>query len=158
APTDPPVEEGPAGGFSMDDEYDEGYSEPNLERPMNAPTVQLPTPGVYAQPAEVTLFVNKQPVLQHAIETDETLIGRQDVRSDVYPDIDLSAYDPEGFISRKHAYIYRQNKNYTLYAVSNGGVQVNTTLLELGDREALRDGDVIVLAGFLAFKFRLPEH
>ena len=117
------------------------------------PAVVLPKPGTYAEPASVTLYYQKQPVLTHDIETDETLIGRKDIRADIYPDIDLSQYDPESFVSRKHAYIYRQNKNYTLYAISNGGVQLNSDLLELGDRRQLSDGDVIVIAGFLAFKF-----
>jgi hypothetical protein len=117
------------------------------------PAVVLPKPGTYAEPASVTLYYQKQPVLTHDIETDETLIGRKDIRADIYPDIDLSQYDPESFVSRKHAYIYRQNKNYTLYAISNGGVQLNSDLLELGDKRQLSDGDVIVIAGFLAFKF-----
>lgn len=117
------------------------------------PAVVLPKPGTYEKPASVTLYYQKQPVLTHDIETDETLIGRKDIRADIYPDIDLSQYDAESFVSRKHAYIYRQNKNYTLYAISNGGVQLNSDLLELGDRRQLSDGDVIVIAGFLAFKF-----
>lgn len=122
-----------------------------------APAPTLPQPGTFAEPATLTLYVNRQPVHTHNINTDETLIGRKDIRSDVYPDIDLTEHDPEVFVSRKHAYIYRQNKNYTLYAISNGGVQLNSDLLQLGDRKALKDGDVIVIAGFLAFKFKLPE-
>ena len=59
-------------------------------------------------------------------------------------------FDPEAVISRKHAYVYRQNKNYTLYVVSNAGTQVNSDLLDIGDRRKLSDGDVIVLAGKMA--------
>ena len=120
------------------------------------PEVQLPTPGPYAKPATLTLYHQRQPVLEVEIDTDETLIGRQDIRADIHPDIDLTQWDPETFVSRKHAYVYRQNKNYTLYAVSNGGLQLNSDMLELGDRRPLKHGDVVVVAGILAFKFALP--
>ena len=59
-------------------------------------------------------------------------------------------------VSRKHAYVYRQNKVYTLYAISNGGLQLNSDLLELGERRELKSGDVIVVAGIIAIKFQIP--
>jgi hypothetical protein len=121
------------------------------------PAVELPTPGTFEAPATITLYVNREPVHTYDIDSDETLIGRRDVRADIEPDLDLTPWDEQGYVSRKHCYIYRQNKNYTIYAVSNGGVQVNSTLLELGDRHPLQDGDVIVLAGAFAFKFALPS-
>jgi predicted component of type VI protein secretion system len=105
----------------------------------------------------VTVYINREPVIRHDIDTDETLIGRKDPVADAYPDLDLTDYDPEAFVSRKHAYIYRQNKNYTLYAVSNAGTQLNNELLDLGDRRALSDDDVIILAGKIAMKFELPN-
>ncbi len=121
------------------------------------PNAQLPSPGTYQSPATLTLYFQKQPVLEHHIETDETLIGRKDIRADIHPDIDLTTWDHDAYVSRKHAYIYRQNKNYTLYAVSNSGLQLNNELLELGDRKPLKHGDIIVIAGILAMKFELPE-
>lgn len=118
--------------------------------------VVLPSPGTYAAPATLTLYAQRQPVLTHDIVTDEVLVGRKDIRADIYPDLDLTQWDIESNVSRKHAYIYRQNKNYTLYCVSNGGLQLNNELLDLGDRRSLKDGDVIVIAGVLAMKFKLP--
>lgn len=144
APLDAPVEPEPA-------------PTPNPFQPSGPnPNAALPVPGTYMEPATLTLYYQRQPVNTYAIEMDELLIGRRDIRGDVHPDIDLTEFDPEAFISRKHAYVYRQNRNYTLYAVSNGGVQLNNDLLELGDKRPLEDGDVIVLAGVLAFKFKLP--
>lgn len=125
--------------------------------PTPAPRPVLPAPGAFSEPAQLTLYVNRQPINTYYINTDETLIGRKDVRSDVYPDIDLTDHDTEGFVSRKHAYIYRQNKNYTLYAVSNGGVQIGSEMLQLAERRTLNDGDVIVIAGILAFRFKMPS-
>lgn len=126
-------------------------------RPKERPSMQpLPQPGVYAEPATLTVYLNRQPVLRHAIETDEVLIGRRDPVADAYPDLDLTEFDPDAHVSRKHAYVYRQNKNYTLYAISNAGTQLNSELLELGDRRPLSNGDVVVLAGKIAMKFELP--
>lgn len=125
--------------------------------PAPAPVASpLPAPGPHAEPATLTVYFNRQPVHTHKIDTDETLIGRKDIRADVYPDIDLTEYDSGSVISRKHAYVYRQNKNYTLYAVSNGGLQLNSELLDLGQRRPLKDGDIIIVAGVIAIKFKLP--
>lgn len=134
-------------------EFRAAFQARQKERPSMEP---LPQPGTYAEPATLTVYVNREPTMRHEIETDETLIGRRDPVADAYPDVDLTDYDPEAHVSRKHAYIYRQNKNYTLYAVSNAGTQLNSELLDLGDRRPLKDGDVIVLAGKVAMKFDLP--
>jgi hypothetical protein len=135
-------------------EFRAAFQAREKERPVMEP---LPQPGTYAQPATLTVYVNREPVFRHEIETDETLIGRKDPVSDAYPDLDLTDYDADSHVSRKHAYIYRQNKNYTLYAVSNAGTQLNDELLDLGDRRSLSDGDVIILAGKLAMKFETPD-
>jgi hypothetical protein len=116
----------------------------------------LPQPGVHSEPATLTLYVNRAPVHSHAVDTDETLLGRRDPMADAYPDLDLTEWDDSGLISRKHAYVYRQNRNYQLYVLSNAGTQLNSDMLSLGDRRALKTGDVIVLAGKYALKFELP--
>ncbi len=116
----------------------------------------LPTPGIHAQPATLTVYQNRQPVESYEVASDELLIGRRDPVANAFPDIDVSQFDPEGQVSRKHAYIYRQHKNYTLYVISNTGTQLNNELLELGQRRPLKDGDVIILAGKLAMKFQIP--
>lgn len=135
-------------------EFQAAFRKRERERPDMKP---LEAPGTLAEPAKLTLYVNREPVSHHLIETDEVLIGRRDPVADAYPDFDLTDFDPDGIVSRKHVYVYRQNKNYTLYAVSNAGTQLNSDLLELGDRKPLSDGDVIVLSGRFALKFELPE-
>lgn len=116
----------------------------------------LPVPSTFDTPATVTVYQNRQPAGTFEVDADELLIGRRDPVANAFPDIDLSGFDPDGHISRKHAYIYRQHKNYTLYVVSNTGTQLNNELLGLGERRTLSDGDVIILAGKLAMKFELP--
>ncbi len=155
--------------------YDEPiYEEPIYEEPVapqpKSPAIEplrttprqqevispLPTPGVHSQPATLTVYQNRQPVESYEVASDELLIGRRDPIANAFPDIDVSQFDAEGQISRKHAYIYRQHKNYTLYVISNTGTQLNSELLELGQRRTLKDGDVIILAGKLAMKFQIP--
>lgn len=142
-----------APGHEPSAEFRSAFQVRAKERPAMTP---LPQPGAYVEPATLTVYVNREPVQRHAVETDEVLIGRRDPVADAYPDLDLTDVDPESHVSRKHAYVYRQNKNYTLYAVSNAGTQLNSELLDLGDRRPLADGDVIVLAGRIAIKFELP--
>ena len=148
------AEEQPAEKAGPSERFQQAFEAKRKERPGAAP---LPTPGVLAESATLTLYQNRQPALTHPIDTDETLIGRRDPVSDTYPDLDVEPYDAGSHISRKHAYVYRQNRNYTLYVVSNAGTQLNSELLNLGDRRKLSDGDVIVLAGAIALKFELPQ-
>lgn len=107
--------------------------------------------------ARLVVYQNKQPAHTHPVVNDETLIGRYDPVSGSYPDLDLSEFDADAKTSRKHAYIYRQNRDYYLYPVSNGGTQLNKTLLDMGQRKKLADGDVIILAASLAMKFHIDE-
>ncbi len=134
-------------------EFEHAFQARTKDRPTMQP---LPEPGTHAEPATLTIYMNREPVARHAIDTDEVLIGRRDPVSDSYPDLDLTEFDPEAHVSRKHAYVYRQNKNYTLYAVSNAGTQLNSELLQLGERRPLSDGDVVVVAGKIAMKFDVP--
>jgi len=181
---DSPVESEPAstGGFSNefdneDDEFDESLESdlrvddapPVMDRSSAAfaaafpvkekakPFVEpLPVPGAVPS-ATLTLYVNRQPVYTHTIDTDETLIGRRDPRADAFPELDLSEWDDDAVISRKHAYLYRQNRNYTLFVVSNTGTQLNSDLMSLGDRRPLKSGDVLILGGKFAMKFEIPN-
>ena len=131
-------------------------SEPAFRPSPPNPAAAPPPPGPYNEPAKLVLYAQRQPVLEHDIDSDEVLIGRRDIRADIHPDIDLTPWDDQSNTSRKHAYIYRQNKHYTLVSVSNAGLQLNSELLDLGDKRQLSDGDVIVFAGVLAMKFTLP--
>jgi len=121
-----------------------------------APPVHLPDPepAVSTTPAKLLVYQNKQPVHAHPIVQDETLVGRYDPTSDAYPDLDLTPFDEGRDISRKHVYLYREGGRYFIYPISNSGTQVGSTIVQLGDKHELHDGDVIILAGALAMKFQ----
>ena len=102
------------------------------------------------------VYQNRAPVHAHPIEQDETLIGRYDPTSDAYPDLDLTPYDPDRVISRKHCYVYRQGGHHQVYAISNAGTQVNNELVSIGRRLDFGLGDVLILGGGVAIKFEQP--
>jgi serine/threonine-protein kinase len=58
------------------------------------------------------------------LEKDENLVGRRDPMSNIFPEIDLSKFDPHTKISRKHARIWREGMNYLVEDLgsSNGTV------------------------------------
>ncbi len=127
-------------------------------RPAPAPARPAPPPRIISSgmpDARLVIYQNKQPAYTHPVVNDETLIGRYDAISGSDPDVDLTEFDADARTSRKHAYIYRQNRNYYLYPVSNGGTQLNNTLLDMGQRKKLKDGDIIILAASLAMKFHI---
>ncbi len=72
------------------------------------------------------------------------------------PVIDLSQFGDAERFARRHGYLFRQNKHYTLYVLSDKGTQINDEVLELGEYRELADGDVIVLGGEVALEFNEP--
>jgi serine/threonine-protein kinase len=58
------------------------------------------------------------------LEKDENLVGRRDPMSNIFPEIDLSKFDPHTKISRKHARIWREGINYLVEDLgsSNGTI------------------------------------
>lgn len=47
-----------------------------------------------------------------SIERDENLVGRRDPMSNIFPEVDLSKFDPQTKISRRHARIRRDGNNF----------------------------------------------
>jgi len=61
-----------------------------------------------------------------SLEKNEILIGRRDPMSNIFPEVDLSKYDPQTKISRRHARIWREGHTFLLEDLgsSNGTVLV----------------------------------
>lgn len=86
----------------------------------------------------------------------ENLIGRRDPMSNIFPEIDLSKYDPQTKISRRHAKVWSDGAKYFVEDLgsSNGTVIASKTgeLLRLvphrphpiADGETIRVGDTIL--------------
>jgi hypothetical protein len=113
----------------------------------------VPPPGTWC----LVVFKNKQPAHYHAIVNDETLVGRYDPASGAYPELDLSPFDDESATSRKHVFVYRQESQFSLKPVTNAGTQLGKELVQMGERRALKDGDVLILGGKVALKLVLIQ-
>ncbi len=83
------------------------------------------------------------------LEKNDTLLGRRDPLSNIFPEVDLSRFDPQTKISRRHARIWREGGNFLVEDLgsSNGTTIVSSKLdplrLEAHKPHALTDGDRI---------------
>jgi hypothetical protein len=89
-------------------------------------------------------------------QPDEPVVFEDPENLEEGPVIDLSQYGDASKFARRHGYIFRQNKNYTLYVLSDMGTQLNDEMLELGAHRKLAHGDVVILGGEVALQFRAP--
>jgi len=97
----------------------------------------------------------------YSLEKNENLVGRRDPQSNIFPEVDLSKYDPQTKISRRHARIWREGGNFMVEDLgsSNGTVLIAGSAdsvkllprqphpLENGDRLRLGDTTLHFLMG-----------
>ncbi len=69
-----------------------------------------------------------------SLEKTENLVGRRDPMSNIFPEVDLSRYDPQTKISRRHARIWRDGKEYLVEDLGSS----NGTLLLTRASDTLR--------------------
>lgn len=83
-------------------------------QPIAQPGVAAAKPAVIAAPTAKLLIEGTSelntPV--YSLQKDQNLVGRRDPMSNIFPEIDLSKYDPQTKISRRHARIWRDGANY----------------------------------------------
>ena len=70
----------------------------------------------------------------YALHKDENLIGRRDPMSNIFPEVDLSKYDPQTKISRRHAKIWRDGTAFMLEDLGSS----NGTLIEGATNNVVR--------------------
>ncbi len=162
-----PIHDEDSGG----DDTDELPLQPELDSILDTPEPEsvdvepFPEVGPYRDPATLTLWVAGDEYETFAIAQDELFIGdapsadaeQEEARTEVTPDIDLGPYVESDAVWACHAALYRHNKNYTLHAMSDGPLQINDEVLELGEHRRLEEGDVIVFGGEVGLEFNLPD-
>lgn len=76
---------------------------------------------------------------------DEVVIGREDPISEVFPDLDLTAFDgADGGVSRKHAVIHRSGTGYSIEDMgSTNGTYVNKKRVKPNAPQVIKPGDEI---------------
>ncbi len=85
------------------------------------------------------------------LDKDENLLGRRDPMSNIFPEVDLSKFDPQTKISRRHARIWREGSSYYVEDLgsSNGTVVIpvvsGTVRLPPRTPHVLANGDKIRL-------------
>jgi len=86
-------------------------------------------PSVAVQPMTAKLVIMGTGELEPSsfrLEKNENLLGRRDPMSNIFPEVDLSKYDPQTKISRRHARIWREGNSFL---VEDLGSSNGTTLL-----------------------------
>ncbi|MCY7377524.1 MAG: protein kinase [Pyrinomonadaceae bacterium] len=85
------------------------------------------------------------------LEKEDNLVGRRDPQSNIFPEVDLSKYDPQTKISRRHARIWREGSEFMVEDLgsSNGTyllpVISDTVRLQPRQPQLLTNGDKIRL-------------
>jgi serine/threonine-protein kinase len=77
------------------------------------------------------------------LNKETNLVGRTDPQSNIFPDIDLSRFDPETKISRRHARIWREGDTFLLEDLGSVNGTVVNDAVRLGPRQPrpLANGD-----------------
>lgn len=124
----------------------------------------LAQPGVQSQdyvPVKLTakLMIEGTSQLDYPsfdLAKDENLVGRRDPMSNIFPEVDLSKFDPQTKISRKHARIFKDGERYmledlgssngtTIIAASNETVKlIPLQARELAHGDRIKLGDTIL--------------
>jgi CRP-like cAMP-binding protein len=84
----------------------------------------------------------------------ETLVGRRDPVTGIFPEVDLSPVDPQRAVSRRHAKIYRRGGKFFVSEEigTMNGTFVNQRRLEKGVPAAVEPGDEVRF-GVVALRF-----
>lgn len=118
-----------------------------LSREMPTPIIQAPAEGpeklVHASGMEFPLSTGP-----------ETTIGRKDPVTGIYPDVDLSPFDTQRSVSRRHAKIYRRGSKFFLGEEigTMNSTFLNGVRLETGVPAEIHPGDELRF-GVVALKF-----
>lgn len=63
-----------------------------------------------------------------ALQKEENLLGRRDPMSNIFPEVDLSKYDPQTKISRRHARIWKQGDSFLVEDLGSSNGTILTAL------------------------------
>jgi tRNA A-37 threonylcarbamoyl transferase component Bud32 len=79
------------------------------------------------------------------LQKDSNLLGRTDPQSNIFPEVDLSRFDPETKVSRRHARIWREGEAFMVEDLGSVNGTVVNEMIRLAPRQphALDSGDRI---------------
>ncbi|CAN2042903.1 Protein kinase [Candidatus Magnetomoraceae bacterium gMMP-15] len=92
-------------------------------------------------------FNKDLPQMDLFLDKKENVIGRSDMENQVFPDIDLSRYDPECYVSREHCILKRNKIRFFLTALkTTNQTEVNNTILPYEKTTEIKNKDELMLA------------
>ena len=89
----------------------------------------ISSPSIAVQPMTAKLIIQATGEFELStfrLEKNDNLLGRRDPMSNIFPEVDLSRFDPQTKISRRHARIWREGNSFL---VEDLGSSNGTTLL-----------------------------
>jgi eukaryotic-like serine/threonine-protein kinase len=103
--------------------------------------------------AQLVVLGTSDMVKPFTIDKASVLIGRTDPHTGIFPEVDLTMYDPETKVSRRHARIYRQGEQFLIEdlgsvngtivnSINGGSIRLNTK-----SPRVLTAGDEVKLGG-----------
>lgn len=99
-----------------------GSKQPLAQKGVNLPGYIAP------QPTAKLMIINTSDLdtPEYNLEKDDNLVGRRDPLSNIFPEIDLSKFDPQTKVSRRHARIWREGGQFFIEDLksSNGTVVI----------------------------------
>ena len=97
------------------------------QQPIAQQSLSQPAASVQPLIAKLTIIASGElEASSFRLEKSENLLGRRDPMSNIFPEVDLSKYDPQTKISRRHARIWRDGNNFL---VEDLGSSNGTTLM-----------------------------
>lgn len=120
-----------------------------------APNLTPVAPSLSRTTAQLYIVGANDVVKPFTIDKESVLLGRTDPHTGIFPEIDLTMYDPETKVSRRHARIYRQGEQFlvedlgsvngtVVNSVNGGSIRLNTK-----SPRVLAAGDELKLGGTL---------
>jgi serine/threonine protein kinase len=107
------------------------------------------------RPAVLRVIEPVRAAWEMPVHKSPLLLGRTRSEEGHRPDFDMSFYDPEGYVSRRHAHIVRARNGYFIIDLgSSNGTYVNDRLLPPQRPRLLRNGDQITI-GEVVIQFLL---
>jgi len=110
---------------------------------------------VGVRPAVLRVIEPVRAAWEMPVSKSPLMLGRANPAEGYRPDFDMTFYDPEGYVSRRHAHIIKAKNGYFIADLgSSNGTYVNDQLLTPTKFRLLRNGDKIEI-GEVAIHFLL---
>jgi ribosomal protein L40E len=107
------------------------------------------------RPAVLRVIKPVRAAWEMPVHRSPLLLGRGRPQEDYRPDFDMTFYDPDGYVSRRHAQIIKARNGYFITDLgSSNGTYVNDLLLPAQRPRLLRNGDRIEI-GEVVIQFLL---